>query len=56
MRRLLMGLLVLLSLSLTGTARAQDGPTIVRVDRRSLGFVAGGYLLVLALIVGLQLS
>jgi hypothetical protein len=28
----------------------------VRFDRRSLLFVAGGYLLVLALIVGLQLS
>ncbi len=28
----------------------------VRFDRRSLGIVAGGYLLVLALIVGLQLS
>jgi hypothetical protein len=28
----------------------------IRFDRRSLLFVAGGYLLVLALIVGLQLS
>ena len=35
---------------------ADDLPRAVRFDRRSLVFVAGAYVLVLALIVGLQLS
>jgi len=35
---------------------ADDVPRAVRFDRRSLVFVAGSYALVLALIVGLQLS